>query len=350
MSDSPPSLALHTSRGFTAWLAEAGGALAFTTYQAGKLFLLGVRPDGKLSVFERSFPRCMGLSASADGRTLLLATQGQLYRFDNILPDGERQGDFDAAYAPRQTWITGDLDIHDVAFGADGPLFVNTLFSCLATLSEGHSFRPLWRPPFVSRLAAEDRCHLNGMAMENGQPRHVTCISRSDVADGWRDHRRDGGMVVDVVSGEVVVEGLSMPHSPRLRDGRLWLLNSGTGDFGWVDTASGTFTPLAFCPGYARGLSLVGRYAIIGLSRPRDNRTFSGLPLDEALARRGAEARCGLLVVDLESGDTVEWVRIEGVVSELYDVVFLPGTRCPSAIGLKGQEILKVINVDDEGV
>jgi uncharacterized protein (TIGR03032 family) len=292
----------------------------------------------------------MGLSASADGRTLLLATQGQLYRFDNILPDGERQGDFDAAYAPRQTWITGDLDIHDVAFGADGPLFVNTLFSCLATLSEGHSFRPLWRPPFVSRLAAEDRCHLNGMAMENGQPRHVTCISRSDVADGWRDHRRDGGMVVDVVSGEVVVEGLSMPHSPRLRDGRLWLLNSGTGDFGWVDTASGTFTPLAFCPGYARGLSLVGRYAIIGLSRPRDNRTFSGLPLDEALARRGAEARCGLLVVDLESGDTVEWVRIEGVVSELYDVVFLPGTRCPSAIGLKGQEILKVINVDDEGV
>lgn len=340
--------ALTTSRGFAGWLAGIGGALGFTTYQAGKVFFLGLKPDGHLSVFERSFPRCMGLAASADGRTLLMATQSQLYRFDNVLPSGERKDMYDAVYAPKQTWITGDIDTHDVAFGADGPVFVNTLFNCIGTVSEGYSFRPLWRPPFISRLAAEDRCHLNGMATKNGRPRYATCVSRSDVADGWRDRRASGGVVLDVDSGEIVADGLSMPHSPRLHDGKLWLLNSGTGEFGWVDPASGSFTAVAFCPGYARGLALVDGYAIIGLSLPRDNRTFQGLPLDAALDKHDADPRCGLLVVDLASGDAVEWVRIEGVISELFDVAFLPGTTCPSAIGLKGQEILRVINVDTD--
>lgn len=339
--------ALTTSRGFSGWLAGIGGALAFTTYQAGKVFFLGLKPDGRLSVFERSFPRCMGLATSDDGRTLMLATQSQLYRFDNVLPAEGRQGMYDAVYAPKQTWITGDIDIHDVAFGTDGPVFVNTLFNCVATVSEGFSFRPMWRPPFISRLAAEDRCHLNGLAMEDGQARYATCVSRSDVSDGWRDRRATGGMVLDVQSDEIVAEGLSMPHSPRMHNGKLWLLNSGTGEFGWVDPASGDFTAVTFCPGYARGLALIGDYAIIGLSLPRDNRTFQGLPLDAALNDHDADPRCGLLVVDLKSGDAVEWVRIEGVISELFDVAFLPGTSCPSAIGLKGQEILRVINIDE---
>jgi len=339
--------ALTTSRGFNAWLSGIGGALAFTTYQAGKVFFLGLKPDGRLSVFERSFPRCMGLAASDDGRTLLMATQSQLYRFDNVLPEGARQDVYDAVYAPKQTWITGDIDIHDVAFGSDGPIFVNTLFNCIGTVSEGHSFRPLWKPPFIDRLAAEDRCHLNGMAVEAGRARYATAVSRSNVADGWRDRRAEGGLVLDVDTGGTVARGLSMPHSPRLHGGRLWLLNSGAGEFGWVDPASGAFTAVAFCPGYARGLTLVGGYAIIGLSLPRDNRTFQGLPLDAALARHDADPRCGLLVVDLATGDAVQWVRIEGIISELFDVAFLPGTTCPSAIGLKGQEILRVINIDE---
>ena len=168
------TFALTTSRGFESWLHRSGGALAFTTYQAGKLFLLGLRPDGKLGVFERTFARCMGLAVSSDSRTLLLATQYQLYRFDNALPSGSLQNEHDAVYVPRLAWITGDLDIHDVGFGADGsPVFVNTLFSCLASASEGWSFKPLWRPPFITKLAPEDRCHLNGLAMDSGRPRYM---------------------------------------------------------------------------------------------------------------------------------------------------------------------------------
>jgi uncharacterized protein (TIGR03032 family) len=343
------AFALTTSRGFENWLHRSGGAIAFTTYQAGKLFLLGLRPDGKLSVFERTFARCMGIAVSGDSRTLLLATQYQLYRFDNALPPGSSQDGHDAVYVPRLAWITGDLDIHDVGFGIDGsPTFVNTLFCCVASASQGWSFKPTWWPPFITKLAPEDRCHLNGLAMENGRPRYVTMVSASNVADGWRDRRASGGLGIDVVTNEIVCEGLSMPHSPRLKDGILWLLNSGTGELGVVDGKARRFEPRTFCPGYARGLAFVGNdHAIVGLSLPRQNRTFQGLPLDEALARNGSEPRCGLIVVDTKTGDTIAWVRIEGVVRELYDVAFIPGVRNPSAIGFKSDEILRVITVDE---
>jgi len=347
MTQSQEKFALTTSRSFNGWLDSLGGSLAFTTYQAGKVFFLGLKPDGKLSVFERSYPRCMGIGVSSDGGTLLMATHYQLYRFDNVLPAGQKQGIYDAAYAPHQAWITGDIDIHDVEIDRDGkPVFINTLFNCVATVGNGASFKPLWKPLFISKLAAEDRCHMNGLAMENGKPKYITCVSRSDASDGWRDRRADGGLVIDVTTDEIIAEGLSMPHSPRLHDGKLWLLNSGKGEFGWVDIKSGIFNPLTFCPGYARGLTITGNYAIIGLSQSRDNKTFQGLPLNQALKDKDVDARCGLLIVDLTTGDAVEWVRIEGVVQELFDVAVLPGIKCPSAIGLKGQEILQVISIE----
>jgi uncharacterized protein (TIGR03032 family) len=291
----------------------------------------------------------MGLAVSEDGRTLALATQYQVHRFDNVMPESvDSEDGHDALYAPHAAWVTGDVDAHDVGFGADGrPLFVNTLFSCIASVSDGHSFTPVWKPSFVSRLAPEDRCHLNGMALEDGEPRYVTAVSRSDVADGWRDRRTDGGIVIDIRSGDVVAEGLSMPHSPRLHAGRLWLLNSGAGELGFVDERSGRFEAVAFCPGYARGLAFVGNHAVVGLSLARENRTFSGLPLDEALQARETDPRCGLAVFDLTSGDMTGWVRIEGVVRELYDVAALPNVRRPALVGFKSDEVRFTISIDE---
>lgn len=344
-----PKFGVISSPSFLEWLAGSGGAVAFTTYQAGKLLLLGLSREGGLSVSERSFARCMGLAVSGDGRTLALATEYQLLRFDDVMAGGQAAGErFDGLYAPHAAWVTGDLDTHDVAFGEDGrPLFVNTLFSCIASVSDSHSFRPVWKPRFISKLAAEDRCHLNGMAAADGKPRFVTAVSRSDVAGGWRDRRVDGGIVIDVASEEIVVEGLSMPHSPRLHDGRLWLLNSGEGQFGVVDMDAGRFEPVAFCPGYARGIAFAGRFAVVGLSLARDERTFGGLPLDEALEARDAEPWCGLAVFDLKRGEMVAWARIEGVVRELYDVAMIPGVRRPSLLGFKSDEVKFVISIDE---
>jgi uncharacterized protein (TIGR03032 family) len=178
----------------------------------------------------------------------------------------------------------------------------------------------------------------------------VTAVSTSDVADGWRDRRRDGGCVLDVTTNRTVAAGLSMPHSPRFYRGKLWVLNSGTGCFGSIDPDRGTFEPVAFCPGYLRGLAFVGDYAVVGLSRPRHDKTFTGLPLDEALRARGAEAQCGLHVINLRTGDAEHFVRVEGMVNEIYDVAVLPGAVRPVALGFKTNEIQQMIAVDVEGV
>jgi uncharacterized protein (TIGR03032 family) len=337
-------LELLPSRQFPAWLAEQRLSLCFSTYQVGKLFLIGLQPDGRLSIFERTFNRAMGLWS--DTESLYLATLFQLWRFDNVLEPGQKHDGYDRLYVPQMAWTTGDLDIHDLALDGSGRVvFVNTLFGCLATPSDSHSFAPLWKPPFISRLAAEDRCHLNGLAMRDGRAAWVTAVSRSDVADGWRDRRVDGGAVVDVATGEVIVEGLSMPHSPRWHDGRLWVLDSGSGHLCAVDPASGRVERVAFLPGYGRGLALHGHFAVVGLSKARENRTFSGLPLDDTLKTRDAEPRCGLWVVDLKTGDVVHWLRIDGVIGELYDVAVLPGVVRPAAIGLVTDEIRRMIRI-----
>jgi uncharacterized protein (TIGR03032 family) len=342
-----PKFELLPSRQFPQWLAENRLSLAFTTYQAGKILFVGLQANGRLSIFERSFNRCMGLWSN--GQSLWMSTLYQLWRFENALGPGELHDGYDRVFVPQLAYTTGDLDIHDLAIDQAGrAIFVNTLFSCLATTSEAKSFRPLWRPRFVSKLVPEDRCHLNGLAMQDGAPAYVTAVSESDVADGWRDRRTGGGIVIDVRSGEIVARGLSMPHSPRVYNGRLYLLDSGTGRFGSLDTASGAFEEIAFCPGYLRGLAFHGNFAIVGLSQPRrETRTFSGLPLDEALARRSADPICALMVIDLKSGAAVHWLKLEGIVHELYDVIALPGIRRPQAIGLKTDEIRRILTIEE---
>ncbi len=340
----PPALEITGSRQLSAWLTQQGISLAFTTYQTGKLFLIGLQPDGRLSVFERTFNRAMGLWANPD--TLYMSSLYQLWRFENALEQGQAQNGYDRLYVPQIGYTTGDIDIHDIAVDRDGRvIFINTLFSCLATVSDKYSFVPLWKPPFISKLAAEDRCHLNGLAMEEGHPRYVTAVGQTDIADGWRDRRQNGGCVIDMLSDEVILSGLSMPHSPRLYQGKLWLLNSGVGDFGYVDRERAVFESVTFCPGYIRGLAFSGDFAVVGLSKPRQNKTFSGLPLDDNLRARNAEARCGLQVIDLRTGDIVHWLRIEGIVHELYDVAVLPGVHRPMALGFKTDEIRRVLTI-----
>jgi uncharacterized protein (TIGR03032 family) len=343
-----PWLQAYGSRDLCAWLARERCSLVFTTYQTGKVFLVGLNAGGQLAVFERTFNRAMGLWV--DERGLWLGSLYQLWHFVNVLEPGNLYEGHDRLYVPRTGWTTGDIDIHDVAVDRNGRVvFVATKFNCLATLSERYSFTPLWRPPFVSRLAPEDRCHLNGLALEDGMPRYATAVSASDVTDAWRDRRQDGGVVVDVQSNEIVARGLSMPHSPRVHQGQLWLLNSGAGFLGKIDRARQAFEPVCFCPGYLRGLAFAGNYAVVGLSQPRHDKTFGGLPLDKNLAERQAEARCALHVINLITGDTEHWLRLEGMVTELYDVAVIPEAARPMALGFKSDEIQRLLTVGPEG-
>lgn len=339
-----PPFELVASRGFVGWLDQVNCSLAFSTYLAGKLFLIGRNDRGGLSIFERSFQRPMGLWSNGD--SIYLGTLFQLWRLENCLAQEQLHDGYDRLYVPRMAWTTGDLDIHDIHPGeARGcPYFVNTRFSCLSKTSETHSFTPVWKPDFISRLAAEDRCHLNGMATRDGRPYAVTAVATTDVTDGWREQRTTGGICLSVAEQDVLASGLSMPHSPRWHEGRIWLHESGSGHLGYVDDAESRFRSVTFCPGFLRGLDFVGDYAVVGLSLPRERRTFGGLALESELRKRNAQARCGIMVINLVTSDIEHWLRIDGTVSEIYDVAILKGVKRPMALGLLTDEITRIIS------
>jgi uncharacterized protein (TIGR03032 family) len=320
-------------------------SIAFSSYQSGKFYLLGRNPKGGLMVDERFFQKAMGICVHDNA--IILATLFQIHRFENILKPGEFINHiFDACYIPRVSYTTGILDHHDIGVMDNGSIvFVNTRFNCLATLSNKRGFTPIWKPAFISHIIDEDRCHLNGMAMHEGKPSYVTAVSRSNTIDGWRDRRSSGGIVIQVDSGEIICEGLSMPHSPRMHQGQLWILNSGTGELGYVDPVERKFNPVAFCPGFLRGLAFHGGYAFVGLSKPRHAR-FEGLLLDEKLNAADAEPWCGLQIIDIQTGRCVEWFRIDGAVSELYDVNTISNVVCPMSLGFASTEIRTLTSHD----
>ncbi|WP_052700635.1 TIGR03032 family protein [Methylocucumis oryzae] len=333
------------SEGLWDWLNDLNISLAFTTYQTNRLFLLGCKPDGRLGVNERLFDKPMGLYASND--SLYMACRYQLWQLENRLGKDENYLGYDKLYVPSRSFTTGDLNVHDLVMTKTQKLlFINTDFSCLATLKSGYSFEPIWQPPFISKLVAEDRCHLNGLAMQNGEPTYVTACSTTDSAAGWRDCRVDGGVVIHIPSNEIICTGLSMPHSPRWYRSKLWLLNSGTGEFGYV--AGGRFVPVTFCPGFVRGLAFVGDYALVGLSKLR-SKTFAGLGLETRLAAEGQTSQCGLMVIDLTTGTVINNLQIEGAVEELFDIVVLPNIRLPRALGFQDDDIDRLINFPNSG-
>ena len=331
-------LQISYSPGLETWLDEQRVSLAFAV-PPSKLFLIGLDAGGGLSVFERTFNKCMGLAA-AGPETIYLGTRYQIWRLQHVPPQGAGHEAYDRCFVPRRVWTTGYVNCHDVAVDGDGEvIFVNTRFGCLARLSDQYSFVPVWWPPFQTRRRQGDCCHLNGVAMVRGVPEYVTSVSRTSEVDSWRNHRTGGGVVTHVGTGEIICGGLSMPHSPRLHRGDLWLTNSGTGHLGRVDLDQGRFEPVAFAPGFLRGLTFVGDYALVGSSRFRDGGLYSGLPLDESLAKAGTGPKLGVFVVDLRSGGIAEWLLLEGPMYELFDVIALPGVRQPMALGLISDEI-----------
>lgn len=308
--------------GFAEILDRAQSSLLVSTYQSGRLIMLRVI-DGKVNTHFRAFPSPMGIALAPN--TLTLGTKNYVWQFRNHQGVAEKV-ESDAAFVPAVALATGDIRVHELAYAGRNLVVVNTRFSCLATLDGQTSFRELWRPKFITELAPEDRCHLNGVAIHDGSTRYVTALGESNDNAGWRANKAAGGIIIDVATNEIVARGLSMPHSPRLHLGRLWVLESGEGRLCTIDPASGQKTIVAQVPGFARGLAFAGPFAFIGLSQVRES-VFDGIPI----AKR-PDRHCGVWVVDTRSGETAGFVRFEGIVQEIFDVQLLDGIRKPDVI------------------
>lgn len=334
---------------FVALMQELGASLLVSTYQANKL-LVARASGGGLSTLVRTFERPMGLAV--DSQRLMIGTRNQIWHLRNapdIASRVEPAGQHDACFLPRSCHVTGDIGVHEMAW-ATSPLapggrgaggegeelwVVNTRFSCLCTLHADYSFVPRWRPPFVTALAAEDRCHLNGLAVVDGRPKYVTALGDTNTAGGWRANKPQGGCLMDVDSGAISSRGLSMPHSPRWHDGRLWLLESGTGQLVLVDALTGRRQTVAALPGFTRGLALCGPYAFIGMSKIRKTSAMDGVPL----AERREQLKSGVAVVDLRRGEVIAFLEFQTAVEEIFDVQLVHGLRFPEVIGFQQETI-----------
>lgn len=306
--------------------ADYGITLLVSTYQAGKLIVL--RSDGeKLETHFRDAKKPMGIAVSAG--QVSVGVMNEIQFFANV-PDNvkkiEPSGPYDGCFVQRYGHITGDIDIHEMAFGADGQIwFINTRFSALCTLHGSSSFMPVWRPPFITEYEPQDRCHLNGLGMMNGRPRYVTALGESDKPGGWRERKADGGVLIDLANNRTLVRGLSMPHSPRWYANQLWICESGKGLLSKVDYTTGDITPFFEFPGFTRGVDFHGHFAFVGLSQIRETATFSGIPI----AERAQERNCGIWVVDLRDASLVGAIKFTQGVQEIFAVQTLPGFRYP---------------------
>ena len=318
------------SASFPEVLERLGCALLVSTYQAGQLVALGVADD-RMSFDFHHFDQAMGIAIGKD--RVAVGAKGQvwfLHDQSDLAPRLEPVGSYDRCFLPGSTVVTGGIQGHEIAWG-DGPevngrpdlWVVNTLFSCLVGLDESYSFVPRWKPPFITALAAEDRCHLNGMAMREGVPAFVTVMGQTDTAGGWRENKLTTGSVLHVPSGQVVTTGMSMPHSPRWHDGQLFVLDSGMGHLQRVDLATGSREMVAPLPGYARGLAIHDNLAFVGLSRIRETAIFGGVPI----AEYHDQLKCGVGVIDLATGDTVATLEFTSGLEEIFDIQVVPGAR-----------------------
>jgi uncharacterized protein (TIGR03032 family) len=320
-SEGTPFSSSHTTT-MAQLLEQARASLVITTYKSGHV-ILARADEGKVNTEFKHVERPMGVAVagarlaigSADAILTFTANSGMGAQVPSPKPT-------DAAYAPRSIVFTGDVAIHDMAYGSDGTLyFINTRFSCLCRQDIDYSFAPIWRPSWISALAAEDRCHVNGLAMVDGQPRYVSALSQTDVAVGWRELKGTSGVIVDVTTDQIIASGLAMPHSPRWHDGRLWVLESGKGTLSTVDIDTGELVHVATLPGFTRGLSFIGPYALVGLSQVRES-VFSSLPITS----QAAERNCGVWMVDTRNGEIAGFLKFDGVVQEIFEVAVLPAT------------------------
>ena len=335
----------HTTT-FPQLLTQANASLVVSTYQAGKLILLRANEES-LNTHFVNLPKPMGV-AFQNGR-LSVGSGANVIDYFNMANVGakvEPVDTHDGAFLPRRTHVTGDIDIHEMGFDSDNELWiVNTKMSCLCTLDINHSIVPRWRPPFISGYDLTDRCHLNGLAVRDGKPKYVSALGTSDKPAGWRENKAFGGMIMDVDSNEMIIEGLSMPHSPRWYRDKLWVLESGAGQLITVDEKTGEKTVVAQVPGFCRGIDFIERYAIIGLSEVRETAVFAGLPLTE----REQDRKCGVWIVDIETGDTVGYLVFSGGVQEIFSVQLVPW-KYPALLDLNDPLLHTSYSIPDEAI
>jgi uncharacterized protein (TIGR03032 family) len=337
-------------------------SLAVTSYQSARLIL--IQSNGStINTRFKAFPRPMGIYA--DEERITLGTFNQVLEFKKsnellrkikneelddttrmskkVLEKDEEQRAVlqkeremelndvkgsDALYLQRASITTGMINIHDIAWGDEGLWVVNSTFSCLSTLTPQHSFVARWKPKFISELVPEDRCHLNGMAMQDGKPKYVTTFNMEDTRDSWSEGRIDYGTLIDIDTDEILIEGMIMPHSPKVHNGSIYVCESGLGNVWQYNIETKEKTELIKLQGFTRGVNFYGGLMFVGTSRIRSSDIKNPTPLTKMYE----ETFAGIWVINPNTGEEVAHIKFEGNIDQIYDIAIIPNSTCPELL------------------
>ena len=329
------------SNGFSDWLREQRISIAVSTYQSNRVIFISSRNDhSRIHVQARSFERPMGMYITKN--CLTIACKNSIWEFSNFLQQGSFYDQFDALYAPSRMFVTGSIDIHELGYEAksDKIIFANTQYDCISTLSKNNSFEIEWIPPFLSRCMGDDRAHINGLCFINKTLQFASMCSQDDQSFGWKKNQDMGGILIDITNNQVILERLSMPHSPRFYDGRRWILNSGLGQLGFEE--NGKYIPICELPGFTRGLAFCRNYALIGLSKLR-SKSLKKLPIEEKLSKNAIYPDvCGIFIFDIQAKRPVHYLLFDEPIRELFDIQVLPH-RTPMIVGTQDDLLSRFI-------
>lgn len=304
-------------------------SIAITTYQAGKVVFISPKDENHFTMLPRNFEKPMGIDIK--GNKMVIATKDEVVVLENskelAASYPNKKDYYDSLYVPRITFHTGQVDMHDIAFGKEGIWAINTSFSCLCLVNGNYNFIPQWKPSFISALVSEDRCHLNGLVMLDEKPKYVTALGNTDTFQGWRNNIVAGGLLIDVFTNEIILDKLAMPHSPLMYKGELYLLLSATGQLIKVNIAEKKYEVIKSLEGFCRGMDIYGDYLFIGMSKLRKNSsTFSKLPFAENAQW------AGIKIIHLPTKAFVGELRYQTSVDEIYAVKILPDTIKPNIL------------------
>ena len=317
------------SASFANLLYQLKITLAFSTYQAGKVIFISSLNEQEVMQLPRNFKKPMGIAV--DDNQLAIASMREVHLFINepslssTYP--KMPAFYDGMYAARATYYCGECDMHDLAWIDDKLIAVNTHFSCISEIGRNFSFVPIWQPHFITELQPEDRCHLNGLVVINNKPKYVTALGQSNEERGWKTNLANGGILMDIETNEILLDDLCVPHSPKMIDGKLYILESGKGTLSVYDPETKIKEEVLNVGGFGRGMAEISGYLFICLSKLRKNSSsFGKLPVSEM------EYLPGIVVYHLPSKKFVAELRYETSVEEIYDLQIITNARRPGII------------------
>ena len=319
---------------FPELLIQLKCTLVISTFQAGKVVFISPKNQEELIQLPRTFNRPMGMTTK--GTKMAIATNDEVVVLNNspqlAANYPQKPNVYDALYLPQARYYTGGVDIHDLHWGKHGLWAVNTSFSCLCSIDETYSFTPRWKPHFIDKLSGEDYCHLNGLAMQEGMPTYISALGKGNTRNAWRDNITKGGILMHIPSNEIILEGLAIPHTPRIYDGKLYMLLSAKQELIAIDPEKGTYRTVAHIPGFVRGMAKHGDYLFIGTSKLRKkSKTLSQLEI-------GHEADvASVVILHLPSAAIVAKLTYHTSVEEIYDIQILPNIFRPNILNPYGE-------------